>query len=179
MRRLLLAVMLILPSGSWAAEAGQTAAARAVESVYPDYVIVQETELDRGMVDYLRQRDSAGRDRSLTTVSADFDGNGLEDHAAIVRSKDHSDGGFVIVLQTSKGEFRAVKSVMFRSVPDYVVLIRVEAGQEVKQTEAIEAPMKIAVLRHPAIELVYFEKAAVVFYWNPGKAGIADIATSD
>lgn len=180
MRYFLIAAMLMLSTGTSADEVGDAAAAaRAIKTLFPDYVIMNEDELDAGMVKYLRQGNSHDYG-PLTRITADFDGNGLDDHAAFLRPREGSGGGFVIVLQTGEGRFRTVhKTLSGRRVSGHEFITRIEAGREVSPFDAIDGLTEVTVLRHPAIAYVIFEKASEVIYWNAETEKFEEIWVTD
>lgn len=111
-------------------------------------------------------------------VTADFNGDGKRDWAGTLRTRN---GGFRIVAIYSKGRrywhviLRSMKR--FSRTDNYLnVGIYLKKPGVVRGVFGEEKPESVR-LRHPGIEVVFFEQSSVVFYWNG--SGFSKIWTSD
>jgi hypothetical protein len=113
-------------------------------------------------------------------IHADFDGDGLSDYAVLLKKDKGTSARFVAVLCPVSGALKTVYDLDLTGSTGDVYLKRIPPGVRVSQTEAIEpetiAPVR---LRSAGIQLVYFEKAAVVVFWNPKLHKMQEIQTGD
>lgn len=109
-------------------------------------------------------------------VTADFNGDGKTDWAGLVRTRSGVIS-LVAVYSTPHGYRHAVlQKDVGRAGRNLGVSVHLHKAGRVTETPAVDKP-KSRVLRHPGIELIYFEQSSVVLYWN-GKT-FAELWTSD
>lgn len=100
-------------------------------------------------------------DRSPTSVRADFDGNGLDDYALLIRKAAGSDADEIFVILMAHGEGRYSKAMesFFGGIARDIYLGYMPSGTRL--------PAASLTLEHPAITLNVLGQLSDVFYWDP------------
>jgi hypothetical protein len=121
--------------------------------------------------------------RSPSVVRADFDGDGHLDYAVLLKNKNKKSGvaKFVILLCSESEHCKKAFDEDITSYAGEVFIKTVPIGRRVSQTEAIDTkdyppPVRLS---STGIEMTYFEKAKVVYYWNTKHKKIETIQTGD
>jgi hypothetical protein len=119
--------------------------------------------------------------RNPSVVHADFDRDGHLDYAVLLKDKKSETAKLVIFLCSGNTQCKSVHEVGLTSVSGAVYLRPVPIGSRVSQTDAIDikdqrSPVKLS---SPGIELTYFGKATVVYYWNRKHKKIEAVQTAD
>ena len=149
-----------------------------IQKYFPDYVLMNIEELEN----YARMWFSRHyQNLNPFLVKRDFDGNNFTDIALIMRNSKSQKGNtiFAIFLQSDKGQYELEFRLNMDIYRDDVFIIPIEAGEIVKQTLALDTPYKEVELKNPAVELYYFEKSSVVYYWDDKTKKFEEIWTSD
>lgn len=149
-----------------------------IDKYFHNYEIMEIEGLDPFLQNYFRKHYPQ---LNPCIVYKDLDGNGLVDFGVLLKNlvgkKDRTI--FAIFLHTNKNHFEPKYYQDMEFYRDDVYILPIESGSILKQTESIDAPYKEVRLKNAAIELVYFEKSSVAYYWEEGKKDFASIWTSD
>ena len=109
-------------------------------------------------------------------ITGDFNCDGKKDYSLLLANA--KEGFAVWVLQSAKETYEAIKLVEFGQMerPVEVGLQFTEVGELNYLYENAE-DVKSVTLKCPAISVLYFEKAAVTYYWENGK--YVEVQTGD
>jgi hypothetical protein len=136
-------------------------------------------ELDTSSLNCLKRGKS---DISPAIVIGDFDGNGFQDYAFLLRSIDgklqHKKCYFVVLLQFANNKYDII-NILEMDYRNDIVIFPIKSGTSVEQTESIDNPIKKAILKNTAVELIYMGKGTIVYYWDNTTKKIESITTSD
>jgi len=145
---------------------------------YTGFKIMTLDDLDSGLQNYLMETFP-----KLVPGSrqADFNGDGWRDYAVLLVKieKEKSKLLFAIFLQTKADDYNLVEEMDLSDDFGRVFLFPRKTGEFVKQTEAVDAPPKEVKLKHPAVEVEWFEHASEVYYWDDKQKAFDTILTSD
>ncbi len=119
--------------------------------------------------------------RNPSVVRSDFDGDGHLDYAVLLRNKKSGVAKLVILLCPENEHCKKACDEDITSYAGEVFIKAVPIGRRVSQTEAIDTkdyppPVRLS---STGIEVTYFEKAKVVYYWNTNHKKIETIQTGD
>lgn len=114
-------------------------------------------------------------------VHADFDGDGQQDCAILLKSNKSGTTKLVFLLCPAGNHCKSFYTVDVTSDFADIYIRPVPIGSRVSQTDAIDtlnppAPLR---LRAIGIQVTYFEKAKVIYYWNRKRKRIETIQTED
>jgi hypothetical protein len=114
-------------------------------------------------------------------VRADFDGDGHEDFALLLRDNKSKAMKLQILLCSGEGQCKSAYDLDVAPYYDIVYLQPIAVGSTVSQTEAIDAngqssPVK---LKRVGIEITFFGKSKAVLYWNTKHKKIEEVQTAD
>ena len=148
---------------------------KLIEQHFPRYVLRDIEELSPFARNYFKSH-YPNFDPSL--VHRDFDGNGFEDVAFLLRESKNKDyiNIFVIFLQSSHEKFKMKYCLNIGANPGDLYIIPLESGSQI---ESFDEPRKKIKLKNSSVELVYFEKSSVVYYWDGRTKKFKSIWTSD
>ncbi len=105
---------------------------------------------------------------ALTMITSDLNGNGLQDYAVILEGEI-----FVLFIQKSKGKFERHELLNAKWVGDYISEIK-------PKTKIIEFDSnKSLFFEYSVIELHYFMKSTVAYYWDKDLKRFEKIWTGD
>jgi len=160
---------------------GQTSDIDKILSLFPGYHLLALSERTAETKAFIHQH--LPKDNP-SVVHADFDGDGHPDYAVLLRSNKSGATKLVVLLCSAD---QNCKSVFDREVttssssPGELYLRPVPPGSVVSQTDAIDtksypAPER---LNSTGIEVNYFGKATVVYYWNRKHKKIEAVQTED
>jgi hypothetical protein len=116
-----------------------------------------------------------------SVVHADFDGDGNLDYALLLKNDKSQAAKLVVLLCSGTSHCRSVYELDVTADSGIVYLRPVATGSVMSQTEAIDsttAPSP-AKLHSTGIQVTYFEKAAVVLYWDRKLKNIREVQTAD
>ena len=114
-------------------------------------------------------------------VHADFDGDGHPDYALLLKHNRSQTAKLVVLLCPENNPYKRVYELDLTGDSEEVYLRPVPVGSHVSQTDAIDTkdrPSPIR-LRSTGIEVTYFEKATIVYYWNKKHKKIEAVQTAD
>lgn len=109
--------------------------------------------------------------RSPSVIHADFDGNGVDDYAVLIRelAPQAPDEVFTVLMGLGDGRYRVAMKAFFGNLMDEVYLGYVPAGERLAPVTGSAPSREPVLLDHPAVTLIYLGRAADAFYWNPEK----------
>jgi hypothetical protein len=157
----------------------------------------QRTETDQGILNgfpgfhllAVQERDADAKAFILahfpkhnpSLVHADVDGDGNFDWAVLLKADNSEAARFVILLCSADGHCKKALEENITPYAGEVYIRPVATGRRVSQTAAIDtknnsSPVR---LRSIGIELSYFGKAKVVYFWNPKHKKIETLQTED
>ena len=136
-----------------------------IQKHYPRCTLMSFEELDHYAKEFFKDRYPH---LSPSLISADFDGNALSDFAFLLQTKSGKSKKtiFVILLQMSNNDFKPAYYLDLDGYRPDVFIVPIQKGELLSQAESIDTPREKVLLKHPAIELVYVGKSAVVYYWD-------------
>ncbi len=107
-------------------------------------------------------------DRSPTTVSADFDGNGFPDYGLLIRKTagPEADEIFVILMGHGEGRFAKAIESFFGGVARDIYLGYLPAGTVLPAPAAAGGNAPPLMLENPAVTLNVLGQLADAFYWD-------------
>lgn len=111
-------------------------------------------------------------ERSPSVIHADFDGNGIDDYAILIRelAPQAPDEVFAVLMGLGDGRYRVSMKAFFGNLMDEVYLGYVPAGALLTPAAESRNAREPVRLDHPAVTLIYFGRATDAFYWNPEKS---------
>jgi len=149
-----------------------------IQKYFPNYILLDIDELDPLAKEVFNEHYP---NLNPSLVCRDFDGNGFLDFAVLVRTSKIKDGNtvFAIFLQSEPRQFRLEFNLNMEFYRNDVFILPVEAGEILKETDAIEGPERKVKLKNPAVHLIYIGKSAVAYYWDEKAKKFDSIWTSD
>jgi hypothetical protein len=147
-------------------------------SSFPGYHLLTLKERDSDMRAFFVQHFPKA---NPSVVHADFDGDGLQDYALLLRN-DKSPATKLVVLLCYQAEYcRSVYELDVTGYSDSVYLRPLARSTVVSQTEAIDTPNQSSSvkLKISGIQVTYFGKGELVLYWDKKLKKIKEVQTSD
>ena len=177
MRVILIAVILVCSIPSFSCAAKKACDEQDIRTQFPGYHILDARDLDTMTSDYFQEKFSM---LAPGLVKADFDGNGYQDLAVLLRADNVKTTKFVIFLSSASAQCAVAYELDVSLHYDSVYLTPVRAGSALSQTESIDikTPMSPVKLAHTGIRLTYLGKAEVVLYWDDKLGKIITIQTA-
>ena len=116
-----------------------------------------------------------------SVVHADFDGDGHPDYAVLLKQDRGENAKFVVLLCSDDAECRTVYELDVTANIAEMYLRPVSKGSLVSESEATDSKDSASATKlHTAgIQLNYFEKAAVVYFWSQKTQKIEMIQSED
>jgi hypothetical protein len=114
-----------------------------------------------------------------SVVRADFDGDGNSDLALLLRDDKSPATKLVVLLCSKEQKCQIVYEKDETALGDIVYLLRAKSGVGASESEATDAQEPSVRLQSPGIQVAYFEKAAVVLFWNKKLKKIEEVETED
>jgi hypothetical protein len=111
-------------------------------------------------------------------VEVDFNADGLNDVALIVQDRSSGVVSLMVALAKKGGGFTTALQKPLGSSLDGLFLAA-HSATSVEPTEAVDSTEKSRKLRGGAVDLVFVEKATVVYYWNDVAGKIAELQSGD
>jgi len=147
-----------------------------VLSRFQGYHVMTLEERDADVRTFIRQHFPK---ENPSIVHADFDGDGRPDYAVLI--KDSKSTKLVVLLCPAEAECKSVYEVDVTTDAAGVYIRPVPIGSRVSQTDAIDTdryppPVRLS---STGIEVTYFEKAKVVYYWNRKTKKITAVQTEE
>lgn len=149
-----------------------------IKRYFPDYALMEDRELTPLARDYFNKHYPK---LTPSLVNADFDGNDFLDFAVLLRKGKGKDRITIlaIFLRANQQRFELAYYLSLGVYGGDVYITPVESGKIVRQTESANVPREKVKLKNTAIQLVYFEKSSVVYYWDDKVKKFESIWTSD
>ncbi len=110
---------------------------------------------------------------------ADLDGNNLPDYALFLIKESNDGSVFSFFLQTRTNTFKPYEIIRYERMMDYVFILEVKPNTLVKTTTAFDTGHRDVKLEYSGVELTYFGKASIVYYWDKIAKKFESIQTSD
>lgn len=145
---------------------------------FPGYHLLTMAERDANARAFLLHHSSKN---NPSIVQADFDGDGHPDYALLL--KHHGDGKakFVVLLCSDDAYCRIAYQLDVTGSIAEMYIGPVATGSQVSQAGAIDTKDNTPAVRlhKVGIQVNYFEKAAVVYYWDKKTRKIEAIESED
>jgi hypothetical protein len=117
---------------------------------------------------------------NASVVQADFDGDGHQDYALLLKDDKLGKTMLVVVLCPADGQCTSVYNLDVSADTSSIYIRPVPVGSRVSQTQAIPtsggSPVK---LKATGVRLTFYEQAEVVLYWNTKLRKIEEVQTGD
>ena len=170
--------LLLFVSGTSFGSQSATNSLAGVLKLFPGYHVLSLQERDSDARSYLLQKYPKA---NPSIVHADFDGDGTPDYALLLKNDTRGITQLVILLCPAVTSCKKVYGLDLSTTAAIVYLRPIPVGSKVAPTGGIDTDKTNAgvKLRATGIELNYFEKAAVVLYWNQQLKRIEQIETED
>lgn len=116
-----------------------------------------------------------------SVVRADFDGDGHEDFALLLKDNKSKSTKLEVLLCSGEGQCKGAYELDVTTYSDMVYLRPVRTGSRVSQTESVTTndPSTPVKLGATGIQLTYFGKGKVVLHWNRKHKKIEEVQTED
>lgn len=111
-------------------------------------------------------------------VVIDLNGDGIDDATLIGQDPETKAVFLVTALGRPGGSFTTVAREPLGNSLDGLFLVRY-AGREVSTTDAIDSPEETVQLSGGAVEVVFVEKAAVVYFWDAVSGTLRSAQSAD
>lgn len=170
-------VVILLWSVIGAASDEQAGDIDTVLKMFPGYHVVTSQERSPDARAYIAQHFPKA---NASLVHADFDGDGHDDYALLLKDAKLAKALLVVVLCPADGQCKTAYKMDVSDAYKVTYLSPVPAGSRVSQTEAMpkndHSPGR---LKAVGIRVTYDEQAEVVLYWNSTLRKIEEVQTSD
>lgn len=173
-----LLVLTVISCAAAQAEKGSGPDITEVLKQFPGYHLLTMAERSADASAFLLRHFSR---TNASIVHADFDGDGHQDYALLLKHDGTENAKFVILLCSDDSQCRTGYELDVTATIAEMYLRPISKGSFVSQTEASDTndfspPTK---LRGVGIQVNYFEKGAVVYYWSNKTRNIEMIDTED
>jgi len=178
----LCSILLLPNSACTTAHDRNTVLPESVATLFPGHVLMDVAEFDPLLQQVLASNDPYPAGQSPTWLQADFDGNGVADHALLLRTPPGVEPQgeiMAVVLGLDGGRYEIAHSESHDYVLDYAYFYVVNAETLVRPTQAYDSGKEDTRISNPGIGLAYFEKSSVVYFWDGTLGRIDEIWTSD
>src|SRR5258705_7150681 len=173
--------LLVLFSFVWcialSASDGQGTGVDSVLELFPGYQVLTLQERDPNLKAYVVQHFQKA---NPSVVHADFDGDGHQDYALLLKNDKLGKTILVVALCPADGQCKSVYNLDVSADASSVYIRPVPIGSRVSQTDAIptsdHSPGR---LKSAGIRLRYYEQAEVVLCWNSKLKKIEEVQTGD
>jgi hypothetical protein len=172
-----LALMVVLLWSALASASDGQAGYITILKQFPGYHVVTLQERDPDVRAYIVQHFPKG---NASVVQADFDGDGHEDYALLLKNDRSAKAILVVVLCPADGHCKTAYKFDVSEAYKLTYLRPVPAGSRVSQTEAMpRSDHSPGRLKSVGIRVTYDEQAEVVLYWNSKLRKIEEVQTSE
>jgi hypothetical protein len=157
---------------------GQKSTTEARPPDYPGYHLLKLGERDADTRAFLVEH-FEGSDASV--IHADFDGDGHPDYAMLLKSDTSAAAKLVVLFCDAQSKCRSAFEQDITGYSEGAYLSRLSVGSRVAEAGSAEGekgshPVK---LTNTGIQVTYFEKGAVAFYWNKEMKKIVSVGTGE
>lgn len=149
-----------------------------VLKLFPGYHLLTIAERDSDTRAFI-QENLPKQNPSL--IHADFDGDGHPDYALLLKGDQSENAKFVVLLCPDDNACKQVFELGLTGSPEIMYLRKKAAKSRISQTDSAEdhdQPSDLK-LTGTGIELNYFEKGVVVYYWDKAAKKICSMQTED
>lgn len=159
-------------------ERGPGADISEVLSQFPGYHLLTMRERSADARAFLLHHSSKN---NPSIIHADFDGDGHPDYALLLKHDGNGKAEFVVLLCSDDATCRIVYELDVTGSIAEMYIRPVATGSQVSQDESVETKGNTpAVMLHTVgIQVNYFEKAAVVYYWEKKTRKIEALESED
>lgn len=149
-----------------------------VLKLFPGYHLLTIAERDSDTRAFI-QANLPKQNPSL--IQADFDGDGHPDYALLLKSDQSQNAKFVVLLCPDDNACKQVFELDLTGSPEIMYLRKIAAKSRISQTDTTEDHDQHSgvKLTGTGIELNYFEKGAVIYYWDKAARKIGSVQTED
>jgi hypothetical protein len=145
--------------------------------LFPGYHVLTSQERDPSLKAYIAQHFPKA---NPSVVHADFDGDGEQDYALLLKNDKLGKTILVVVLCPAESPCKSVYNLDVSTDSSSVYIRPVPVGSRVSQTEAIPtSDHSTGRFKSAGIRLRYYEQAEVVLYWNSKLKKIEEVQTGD
>jgi hypothetical protein len=160
------------------AACGQNKNAEALPHDYPGFHLLRLAERDTDTKAFLIAH-LKGSDASV--VHADFDGDGYPDYAMLLKSDTSAAAKLVVLLCDAQSKCRGVYEGDITGYSEEAYVSRLPVGSRVAEAGSAEGeneshPVK---LTNTGIQVTYFEKGIVAYYWDKKLKKIVAVGTGE
>jgi len=181
MKRLCVWIFVFFVASVWcvalSASDGQGTSVDSVLKLFPGYHVLTLQERDPNLKAYVVQHFPKA---NPSVVQADFDGDGQQDYALLLKNDKLGKTILVVALCPADGQCKSVYNLDVSADSSSVYIGPVPVGSRVSQTDAIptsdHSPGR---LKSAGIRMRYYEQAEVVLYWNSKLKKIEEVQTGD
>jgi hypothetical protein len=156
---------------------GQADEINTILKQFPGYHVLTLQERDPDARAYIARHFPKA---NPSVVRADFDGDGQEDYALLLKNAKSAKALLVVVLCPADAECKTAYKMDVSEAYKVTYLSLVPVGSRVSQTEVMprndHSPGR---LKSVGIRVTYDEQAEVVLYWNNKLGKIEKVQTSD
>jgi hypothetical protein len=140
---------------------------------FPGYHVLRLPERDPDLRVFVAQH---FRNRNVSIVRADLNGDGTPDYALLLKNDDTGTTKLVVLLCSTDGRCKSVYDLDETASAAFVYLRPIGAGSELSPFDGNAHSSKLALT---AVQVNYFEKGAVVLVWNRKLQKIEEVQTED
>jgi hypothetical protein len=156
---------------------GQAGDITTILKQFPGYHVVTLQERNPDVRAYIVQHFPKA---NASVVHADFDGDGNEDYALLMKNDRSAKAILVVVLCPADGQCKTAYKFDVSEAYKLTYLRPVPIGSRVSQTEAMpRSDHSPGRLKSVGIRVTYDEQSEVVLYWNSKLRKIKEVQTSD
>jgi hypothetical protein len=170
-------IVVLLWSVLASASDGQAGDITTILKQFPGYHVLTLRERDPDARAYIAQHFPKA---NVSAVRADFDGDGQEDYALLLKNDRSAKALLVVVLCPADAQCKTAYKMDVSEAYKVTYLSPVPVGSRVSQTEVMprndHSPGR---LKSVGIRVTYDEQAEVVLYWNSKLRKIEEVQTSD
>lgn len=148
-------------------------AAGAALKLFPGYHLLTMAERDSDTRAFIRENHPK---ENPSLIHADFDGDGHPDYALLLKSDQSQNAKFVVLLCPDDNACKQVFELDLTGSPEIMYLRKIDPKRISQNDAEDQEPVK---LTGPGIQLNYFEKGAVIYYWDKAAKKIASVQTED
>jgi hypothetical protein len=157
---------------------GQKRTAEALPYAYPGYHLLRLEERDADTRAFIANH-FKGSDASV--VHADFDGDGYPDYAMLLKNDTSAAAKLVVLLCDAQSKCRGVYEGDITGYSEEAYVSRLPVGSRVAEAASAEGeneshPVK---LTNTGIQVTYFEKGSVAYYWDKKLKKIVAVGTGE
>lgn len=156
---------------------GQTRDIASILNQFPGYHVLRLEDRNPDLKNFLGRHFPKSNG---SVVHADFDGDGQQDYALLVRNDELGKAMLLILLCRADGTCKKVYDLDLSAYSSSIYVRSVLVGSRVSETAAVStsnrAPVKLG---WTGVRLTYYEQAQLVLFWNSKLRKIEELQTRD